>query len=80
MNLEPVADPDQNNTENQTPPSAVGHHIFREEALQHYVHNEQRVELPASFSRASFIYLWILSLVLVIFGLVIAFWPLIRQW
>ena len=54
--------------------------IFREEAIQHYIQNEEKVELPTVVSPRYFVYLWIVSLLLMAVGLVIAFWPLIQQW
>lgn len=54
--------------------------IFREEAVQHYIQNEEKVELPTVVSPRFFVYLWIVSLLLMAVGLVITFWPLIQQW
>jgi hypothetical protein len=54
--------------------------IFREEAVQHYIQNEEKVELPTVVSPRYFAYLWIVSLLLMAVGLIIAFWPLIQQW
>ncbi|NCF69060.1 MAG: hypothetical protein GWP61_24130 [Chloroflexi bacterium] len=54
--------------------------IFRDEARQHYIQNEEKVELPMVISPRFFVYLWVLSLLLLIPGLIIAFWPLIQQW
>jgi hypothetical protein len=54
--------------------------IFRDEARQHYIQKEKKVELPMVVSPRFFVYLWILSLLLLATGLIIAFWPLILQW
>lgn len=78
MNSEPVID--SNHRRNSDSPPPAGRAIFREEARQHYIENEQKVELPLVVSPRFFVYLWILSLVLMTFGLVVAFWPLIRHW
>ena len=59
---------------------AAEHAIFRDEARQHYIQNEEKVELPMVVSPRFFVYFWILSLLLLATGLIIAFWPLIRQW
>ena len=61
-------------------PAPVERAIFRDEAVQHYIRNEEKVELPAVVSPRSFVYLWIVSLLLMAVGLIIAFWPLIQQW
>ena len=53
--------------------------IFREEARQHYIQNQEKVELPEVVSPRSFIALWIVALLLMGAGLIIAFWPLISQ-
>jgi hypothetical protein len=53
--------------------------IFREEARQYYIRNREKVELPQVVSRRSFVYLWVAALLLMAAGLIIAFWPLIRQ-
>jgi hypothetical protein len=54
--------------------------IFRQEARQHYLQNADKVELPKSVSPRTFIYLWVISLLLMAVGTIVAFWPLIRQW
>lgn len=54
--------------------------IFREEARQQFIHNAEKVELPRVVSPRYFFYLWIISLALMALGLLVAFWPLIRQW
>ena len=53
--------------------------IFRSEAHQHYVQNQEKVALPRLASPQVFGYLWILALLLMIAGSLIAFWPLIEQ-
>ncbi len=54
--------------------------IFRAEARQHYIQNQEKVELPVAVSPRFFTYLWIVSLLLMAIGLIVAFWPLIQQW
>lgn len=61
-------------------PISVKRGIFRAEALQHYIENEEKVELPKVVSPRFFVFLWIVSLFLTAVGLVISFWPLIQQW
>jgi hypothetical protein len=51
--------------------------IFRSEALQHYIQNQEKVVLPRLISPRIFVYLWILALTLMVAGAIIAFWPLI---
>ena len=53
--------------------------IFRNEARQRYIQNQERVHVPRLASPRTFGYLWILALLLTVIGLLIAFWPLIRQ-
>jgi hypothetical protein len=53
--------------------------IFRSEALQHYIQNQEKVVLPRLVSPRIFIYLWILALTLMVAGAIIAFWPLIAS-
>jgi hypothetical protein len=61
-------------------PSQTPRAIFREEARQHYIQNQEKVELPEVVSPRSFAALWIVALLLMGAGLIIAFWPLISQW
>jgi hypothetical protein len=76
---ERVTDSDHRGNNDQSPvPAERG--IFREEAVQHYIQNEEKVELPTVVSPRFFVYLWIVSLLLMAVGLIIAFWPLIQQW
>lgn len=53
--------------------------IFRAEALQRYRESQEKVVLPRWVSPRVFAYLWILALLLLLLGSVIAFWPLIEQ-
>ena len=53
--------------------------IFRDEARQHYIQTMEKVELPEAVSPRFFVYIWIVSILLMAIGLIIAFWPLIRQ-
>ena len=61
-------------------PQSTDRAIFREEARQHFIQNAEKVELPRVVSPRYFLYLWIISLALMALGLLVAFWPLIRQW
>ena len=53
--------------------------IFRNEARQRYIQNQERVVVPRLASPRTFEYLWIVALLLTLIGSLIAFWPLIRQ-
>jgi hypothetical protein len=76
---EPITDSDRHGENGQPPPPAP-RAIFREHARRHYIRNQDKVELPAIVSPRFFLYLWILSLVLMAIGLIVAFWPLIQGW
>jgi hypothetical protein len=56
-----------------------GHSIFRAEARRRYMHNQEKVVLPRLVSPKVFVYLWILALLFMAAGSIIAFWPLIGQ-
>jgi hypothetical protein len=75
---EPTTDRVQNSGPAQALPSTE-RSIFRSEARQHYIQNQERVFIPRLASPRTFAYLWILALLLTVIGLLIAFWPLIRQ-
>ena len=53
--------------------------IFRAEALQRYRENQEKVVLPRLVSPRVFAYLWIVALLLLLAGSLVAFWPLIEQ-
>ena len=53
--------------------------IFRSEALQHYIQNQEKVVLPRLVSPRSFAYLWVLAGLSMLAGLTIAFWPWIEE-
>jgi hypothetical protein len=73
---EPTTDRDQNGRPARARPSAE-RSIFRSEARQRYVENQEKVALPRLASPRVFLYLWILALLLIVAGALIAFWPLI---
>ena len=56
-----------------------GRSIFRAEARERYIQNQEKVVLPRLVSPQVFVYLWILALLVMAAGSIIAFWPLIRQ-
>lgn len=60
-------------------PAPTERAIFRAEAIQHYRENQDKVVLPRLVSPRVFRYLWILALLLLLAGSIIAFWPLIEQ-
>lgn len=78
MSQEPTGDRVQNRGPVVAPP-APERSIFRSEARQHYIQNQERVVLPSLASPRVFIYLWILALLFMVAGSIIAFWPLIVQ-
>ncbi len=53
--------------------------IFRAEALQRYRENQDKVVLPRLISPRVFGFLWILAILLLLAGSMVAFWPLIEQ-
>ena len=53
--------------------------IFRSEALEHYIRNQEKVELPRLISIKLFRFLWIIALLLMVTGSLIVFWPLLSQ-
>jgi len=54
--------------------------IFRSEAIEHYLQEQEKVVLPRLVSPHVFVYLWILAVLLLVAGFLIGFWPVIRQW
>jgi len=60
-------------------PLAHERSIFREEARQHYIKNQEKVVFPRLLSTRLFTILWILALILMAIGITITFWPLIEQ-
>jgi hypothetical protein len=60
--------------------SSTQRFIFRAEAFQHYVLNQEKVVLPPLVSPRVFFYLWLLAGLIMIAGLIIAFWPWIGLW
>lgn len=75
---EPTTDRVQNSGPAEALPSTQ-RSIFRAEARRHYIQNQERVVLPRLASPRTFVYLWILALLLTVIGSLIAFWPLIWQ-
>jgi hypothetical protein len=78
MFQEPTPDHVQNDGPAQALPSPE-RSIFRSEARQHYIQNQEKVVLPRLVSPQVFVYLWILALLLMVAGFIIALWPLIGQ-
>jgi hypothetical protein len=74
---EPINDLTQEEMPAQVPASAT-RSIFRSEAREHYIQNQEKVELPRLISVKLFRYLWIVALLLMAAGLVVAFWPLLE--
>jgi hypothetical protein len=75
---EPTSDRDQNSGPAEAPPSD-DRAIFRPEARQRYMQNQEKMALPRLASPRVFVYLWIAALLLTVAGFIIAFWPLIGQ-
>jgi hypothetical protein len=78
MFQEPTTDRVQDSTGAKAMPTS-GRSIFRAEAHKHYIQNQEKVVLPRLVSPQVFVYLWILALLVMAAGSIIAFWPLIRQ-
>ena len=76
---EPTIDRTQNGEPARVVP-ATKRTIFRAEAHQHYVQNQEKVAVPRLASPQAFGYLWVLALLLMIAGSLIAFWPLIEPY
>lgn len=76
MYQEPVSGPSSDGTSAERSPPAT-RNIFRAEALDHYLQNQQKIELPRLISTRLFRVLWLVSLLLMALGALIAFWPLI---
>jgi hypothetical protein len=49
--------------------------VFRAEALQRFVHNQEKVVLPNLVSPRAFLFLWILATLIMLAGVILAFWP-----
>jgi hypothetical protein len=60
-------------TPNHAPPPRQS--IFRAQALRHYRENQEKVVLPNLVSPRSFVLLWVIATLVMIAGLVLAFWP-----
>jgi hypothetical protein len=75
---EPTSDRDQNSEPAEAPPSA-DRAIFRPEARQRYIQNQEKMALPRLASPRVFVYLWIAALIFTVVGFIVAFWPLIGQ-
>jgi hypothetical protein len=78
VSQEPINNLTQEGEPSQVPPSTT-RSIFRSEALEHYIQNQEKVELPRLISVKLFRYLWIVALLLMAAGLVVAFWPLLER-
>ena len=78
MDQEPINDLTQEGGPAEVPPSTT-RSIFRSEAREHYIQNQEKVELPRLISVKLFRYLWIVALLLMAAGLIVAFWPLLEQ-
>ena len=76
MFQEPTTDHAQNGRPAQALPTAA-RSIFRAEARQHYLQNQEKVVLPRLVSRRVFITLWILALLFLMAGTIVVVWPLI---
>ena len=78
MSQEPTTD--RANNGRPVPASASPERsIFRAEARERYIQNQERVVLPRLVSPRVFIALWILALLCTVAGYLIAFWPMIEE-
>ncbi len=64
-------------SENAGDEPGIARSIFREQALEQYVRNQERTVFPRLVSPRWFRILWLLALALMILGIAIAFWPFI---
>ncbi len=78
MYQKPVNMPSNENGQEELPPP-TNRSIFRSEARENYIRNQQKVEFPRLVSVKLFRYLWIVALLLMAAGSLIAFWPLLQQ-
>jgi hypothetical protein len=78
MFQEPTTDRAHDSTGAKVMPTS-GRSIFRTEARQRYIQNQEKVVLPRLVSAQVFVYLWILAMLFMVAGSIIAFWPLIGQ-
>ena len=78
MSREPTNDRADNGRPAQAPASPE-RSIFRAEARERYIQNQERVVLPRLVSPRIFIVLWIVALLCMVAGYLIAFWPLIQR-
>ena len=78
MYQKPVNIP-SNENKPEEPPPPTNRAIFRSEAREHYIRNQAKVELPRLISMKLFRYLWLIALLLLAAGSIIAFWPFLEQ-
>ena len=76
MFQEPITDRAQNGGPAQALP-ATERSIFRAEARQHYLQNQEKVILPRLVSRRVFVALWILTLLFLVAGSIVVGWLMI---
>jgi hypothetical protein len=67
------------NTEDHPDPSVVERRIFRAQAEEHYLANQEKVVFPRFVSTRIFNALWVIALLLFILGLLITFSPLLES-
>jgi hypothetical protein len=67
------------NHDAQPVPTPAPRAIFRREALQHYIQNQERIVLPRLVTPRAFNLLWVLAALTMIGGLTVAFWPWLDQ-
>lgn len=53
----------------------TGRSVFRAEALQRFVQNQEKVVLPNLVSPRAFLFLWILAALIMVAGLILVLWP-----
>lgn len=58
-------------------PKRAERSIFRAEARQHYLTNQDKVVFPRLLSHKLFFVLWLIALAFLVVGALITFWPLI---
>lgn len=79
MLQEPASGRDQLTTP-VAPLPAAQRAIFRSEAIRYYLEEQEKIVLPRLVSPHTFIYLWIVAVLLMAAGFLVGFWPVLREW
>ena len=69
----PTSDRDSNAVSGSMP--STERSVFRAEALQHFVQNQEKVVLPNLVSPRAFLFFWIVAALIMVAGLILVLWP-----